>query len=179
MIDVLPGQFGDVHQAVHATQVDECAEVDDRGDGAVADLSLLQGVEEVGANLGLRLLEPCAARQDHVVAVLVELDDLGFKLAADVGLQVTHATHLNQGCGQEAAQADVEDQAALDDLDDSAGDNTFFFLDLFDLAPCAFVLCALLRQKQAAILVFLLEYQSFDLITHRDDVIRIDVMLDG
>src|SRR5699024_2716221 len=33
VVDVLPGQFGDVHQAVHATEVDEGTEVHDGGDG--------------------------------------------------------------------------------------------------------------------------------------------------
>src|SRR3712207_8937727 len=30
VVDVLPGQLGDVHEAVHAAEVDERAEVDDR-----------------------------------------------------------------------------------------------------------------------------------------------------
>ena len=40
MVDVLPGQLGDVHQAVDAAEVDECAEVDDRGDDTLADGAL-------------------------------------------------------------------------------------------------------------------------------------------
>jgi hypothetical protein len=88
VVDVLPGQLGHVHQAVHAAQVDERAEVDDRGHDALADLALGQGVEEGVADLGLGLLEPGAPGQDHVVAVLVQLDDLGFDLLAHVGLQV-------------------------------------------------------------------------------------------
>ena len=60
------------------------------------------------------------ARRDSttLLPVLVELDDLGLELHADVGLQVTDPAHLHQRRGQEAAQADVDDQAALDDLDD-------------------------------------------------------------
>ena len=77
-------------------------------------------VEELAAHLGLGLLQPGAAGQDHVVAVLVQLDDLGLELPADVRLQVADPAHLDQRRGQEAAQADVEDQAALDDLDDGA-----------------------------------------------------------
>src|SRR6185437_8337499 len=77
VVDVLPGQLGHVHQAVHAAQVDERAEVDDRGHDALADLALGQGVEEGVADLGLGLLEPGTPGQNHVVAVLVQLDDLG------------------------------------------------------------------------------------------------------
>ena len=32
VVDVLPGQLGNVNQTVHATQVHECTEVDDGGD---------------------------------------------------------------------------------------------------------------------------------------------------
>ena len=163
VVDVLPGQLGDVHQAVDAAEVDERAEVDDRGDDAVADLALLQLVEEVSAHLGLGLLEPGAAGQHHVVAVLVQLDDLGLELLADVRLEVADAAHLDQRGGQEAAQADVEDEAALDDLDDGAGDDAVLFLDLLDRAPGALVLRALLGQDQPAFLVLLLEDQGLDL----------------
>src|SRR5690606_39048162 len=90
VVDVLPGQLRDVNQAVDPAEVDEGAEVDDRGDRALADLALGELVQELGADLGLGLLEPGAARQDHVVAVLVELDDLGFELPADVRLEVAH-----------------------------------------------------------------------------------------
>ena len=51
-------------------------------DDALADLALLQRVEEVLADLGLGLLQPGTAGQDHVVAVLVQLDDLGLDLLA-------------------------------------------------------------------------------------------------
>ena len=179
VVDVLPGQLGDVHQAVDAAEVDECAEVDDGGHDAVADLALLELVEEVGADLGLRLLQPGAARQDHVVAVLVELDDLGLDLLADVRLEVADATHLDQRRGQEAAQADVEDQTALDDLDDLALDDAVLLLDLLDRAPGALVLCALLGQDQSALLVLLREDEGLDVVADRDDLGGVDVVLDG
>ena len=122
------------------------------------------------ANLGLGLLEPRTARQDHVVAVLVELDDLGLEDLADVGLQVADATHLHERRRQEAAQTDVEDEAALDDLDDGALDDAVLFLDLLDGAPGALVLCALLGQDQPAFLVLLLENEGLDLVTHGNDL---------
>ncbi len=179
MVDVLPGQLGDVHQAVDTAEIDERAEVDDRRDDTLADGALLQLVEELAAHLGLRLLQPGAAAQHHVVAVLVELDDLGLDLLADVRLQIADATHLDQRRGQEAAQADVEDQAALDDLDDGALDGLVLFLELFDGAPGALVLCTLLGQDQAAFLVLFREDQGFDLIADGHNLVGVDVVLDG
>ena len=179
MVDVLPGQLGDVDQAVDAAEIDERAEVDDRGHDTLADGALLQLVEELAAHLGLGLLQPGAAREHHVVAVLVELDDLGLDLLADVRLQIADTTHLHQRRGQEATQADVEDQAALDDLDDGALDGLVLLLELFDGAPGTLVLSALLGQDQAAFLVLLGEDQSFDLIADGHDLVGVDVVLDG
>ena len=150
-----------------------------RGDDARADLALLELLEERRAHLGLRLLEPGTARQDHVVAVLVELDDLGLDLLADVGLEVADAAHLDERGGQEAAEADVEDEATLDDLDDGAGDDAVLFLDLLDRAPGALVLRTLLGQDQAAFLVLLLEDEGLDLVADLDDLAGVDVVLDG
>ena len=149
-----------------------------RGDHAGADLALLQGLQEGRAHLGLGLLEPRAAGQHDVVAVLVQLDDLGLELLADVRLEVAHAAHLDQRRRQEAAQADVEDQAALDDLDDGAGDDAVLVLDLLDRAPGALVLRALLGQDQPAFLVLLLEDQGLDLVADLDDLVGVDVVLD-
>ena len=178
VVDVLPGQLGDVHQAVDAAEVDERAEVDDRGHDTLADLALLQLVEELGAHLGLGLLQPRPAGQDHVVAVLVQLDDLGLELPADVRLQVADPAHLDQRRGQEAAQPDVEDEATLDHLDDGAADDAVLLLDLLDRAPGALVLRPLLGEDQAAFLVLLLEDQGLDVVADGDDLGGVDVVLD-
>jgi hypothetical protein len=109
----------------------------------------------------------------------VQLDDLGFDLLADVRSEVADTAHLHEGSGEEAAQADVEDEATLDNFDDRTGDNTVFFLDLLDVAPGALVLSALLGEDQAAFLVFLGEDKRFNLVTNGDHVPRIDIVLDG
>ena len=168
-----------MHQAVHPAEIDEGAEVDDRGHDALADLALGELVEEGVTDLGLGLLQPRPAGQHHIVAVAVQLDDLGLELHADVRLEVADATHLDQGGGQEAAQPDVDDEAALDDLDHLAGDDAVGFLHLLDRAPGALVLGALLGQDQATLLVLLLLDEGLDLIAHGDHVERVHVVLDG
>ncbi|EGJ78183.1 putative 30S ribosomal protein S1 [Streptomyces sp. Tu6071] len=178
VVDVLPGQLGDVHEAVHATQVHEGTEVDDGGDDAGADLTLLEGREEGLAHLGLGLLQPGTAGQDHVVAVLVQLDDLRLELLAHVGLEVADAAHLDQGGREEASEADVEDETTLDDLDDGTGDDAVLFLDLLDRAPGALVLRTLLGQDEPTLLVLLLENKGLDLVADLDDLVGVDVVLD-
>jgi len=80
--------------------------------------------------------------------------------------------------GHEPAQADVEDEAALDDLDHGAGDDTVLLLDLLDRAPGALVLRALLGQDQPALLVLLLQDQGLDVLAGLDHLMGVDVMLD-
>ena len=92
---------------------------------------------------------------------------LASSAAADVGLQVAHPAQLDERGRQEAAQADVEDEAALDDLDDRAADDAVGFLDLLDRAPGPLVLGPLLGQDQAAFLVLLLEDEGLDLVAER------------
>src|SRR3712207_9166716 len=88
----------------------------------------------------LGLLQPLPAGEDDVVAVLVELDDLGLELAAHVGLEVADAAHLDQRGGEETAQADVEDQGALEDLDDGAGEDLVGILLGLERVPGALAL---------------------------------------
>ena len=178
MVDVLPGQLGDVDQAVHPAEVDEGAEVHDRGDDALADLAGLQVDEELAALFLLGLLEPGTARQHDVVPVLVELDDLGLEDLADVRLQVADPAQLDERGGQEAPQPDVEDEAALHDLDDRSLDDPAGVLDLLDVAPGALVLGALLRQHQPAFLVLFLEDQRLDLVADGDHLGGVDVVAD-
>src|SRR5690606_2726772 len=71
------------------------------------------------------------------------------------------------------------DQAALDDLDDGAGDDAVLFLDLLDGAPRTLVLGALLGEDQPTLLVLLLEDQGLDRVTDADDLRGVHVVLDG
>ena len=178
VVDVLPRQLGDVDETVDAAEVDEGTEVDDRGDDTAADLALLQLGQEVLANRRLGLLEPGTAGEHDVVAVLVELDDLGLDLLAHVGLEVADAAHLDERGREEAAQADVEDETTLDDLDDRALDDAVSLFDLLDGAPGPLVLGALLGQDQPTVLVLLLEDESLDGVTDGDDLGGVDVVLD-
>ena len=95
------------------------------------------------------------------------------------GDEVADATHLDEGCRQEAAQTDVDDEATLDSFDDGAFDNAIGFLDLLDVAPSALVLCTLLGQNQTAFLVFLGDDKGLNGVADLDDFVRINVLLDG
>src|SRR5699024_5551952 len=93
--------------------------------------------------------------------------------------QVAHTAHLDERCWQEATQADVQDEATLDNLDDGTGNDAVLFLDLFDVAPSTLVLSTLLGQDQAAFLVFLGQNQGFNAVANGDNFTWVNVMLDG
>src|SRR5690606_4131412 len=63
--------------------------------------------------------------------------------------------------------------------DDGAGNNAVVFLDLLDVAPSALVLRTLLGQDQTAFLVLLLENESLDLVADLDNLVGVNVVLDG
>ena len=130
-----PGELGDVDQAVDALEVDEGAEVDDVGDLALDDLAGLEAAEDLLADLLALLLEDGAAREDDVVAAAVELDHLALERLALELVEVVDAADVDQRGGQEAAHAEVEDEAALDDLDHGALDRLAGLGGGLDLAP--------------------------------------------
>ena len=178
VVDVRPRQLGDVDQAVDAVEVDERAEVDDVRDLALDDEARLQAVEDLLALLLALLLEHGAAREDDVVARAVELDDLALDLRAHVLVEVRHAADVDERGGQEAAHAEVDDQAALDDLDDGALDGLAGLGGGLDAAPRLLEAGALLGHDQAAVLVLLGEDERVDLLAQLDLVVRVDVLAD-
>ena len=179
VVDVLPRQLGHVDEPVHPAKVDEGPEVHHGADDAAADLAGLEVGQELVAGLPLGLFQVGPAGQHDVVAVLVQLDDLGLEGPPDVGLEVTHPAQLDQRGGQEAPQPDVEDQAALDDLDDRAFDDSVGLLDLLDRAPGPLVLGPLLGQDEPALLVLLLEDKGLDHVAGGHDLVGVHVVADG
>ena len=80
MVDVLPRQLGNMDQAVHPAEIDESAEIDDGRNDALSDLARLQVGQELVALRALGLFQVGPAGKHHVVAVLVQLDDLRLEL---------------------------------------------------------------------------------------------------
>ena len=174
MVDVAPRELGDVDQAVHPVQVDEGAEVDDVRDRAVDDVARVEPVEDLLALLLALVLEDGAAREHDVVARAVELDHLAAKLGRHELVEVLHAADVDERGGQEAADAEVEDQAALDDLDHAADDGLAGLGGRLDLLPGQLEPRALLREDQATLGVLLREHERIDLLADRDLVGRVD-----
>ena len=97
---------------------------------------------------------------------------------AQVLVEVRHAADVDQRGGQEAAHAEVDDQAALDDLDDRALDGLAGLGRGLDAAPGPLEAGALLGQDQPAVLVLLGEDERVDLLAELDLVGRVDGLAD-
>ena len=127
MLDALPRHVGDVQQAVDATEIHERAVVGEVLDGALEHGAFLQVVHERAALGGEFLLDDRAAANHHVVALLVELDDLELEgLAFEIG-GVAHGTDIDERTRKERADVvDLDGEATLHTARDGAGDDFGF-----------------------------------------------------
>ena len=137
-----------------------------------------EAAEDLLADLLALLLEHGAAREHDVVAAAVELDHFALERLAHELVEVVDAADVDQRGGQEAAHPEVEDQAALDDLDHAAFDRLAGLGGGLDPAPGLLEAGALLGEDQAALGVLLGEDERVDLLAELDLVGRIDRLAD-
>src|SRR6185436_6112818 len=138
-----------------------------------------QAVEDALAVLATLFLEHGAAREHDVVARPVELYDLALERLAHELVEIGDAADVDQRGGQEAAHPEVDDQAALDDLDHAARDRLARLLGGLDAPPGALEASALLGHDETAVLVLLGEDQRVHLFAQLDLVVRVDRLADG
>src|SRR5438067_948731 len=174
MVHVAPRDLRDVDEAIDPVEVHEGAEVDDVGDLALHDHARLEPAEDLLANLLALLLEHRAPREHDVVAAAVELDHLALEGLPLELVEVVDAANVHERGGKEAANAEVEDQAALDHLDHGPLDGLPGLGRGLDLAPGLLEAGALLRQEQAALLVLLGEHEGVHTLAERYLLGRID-----
>ena len=165
-------------KTVDAAEVDECAEVDDRGNSALEAHALRELLEDLCALVLAAFFEKNTTRKNDVVAVAIHLDDARFDLGAQISGKILHAAEINEGRRQEAAQTDVEDKTTLDDFDNFTGDHFASLEFVLDLDPSTLVLCALLGKDETAIFVFLLENKRLEAIAQLNDLRRIGIFAD-
>src|ERR1700687_1856668 len=110
----VPGEFGDVDQAVGGAQVDEGAVGGQTGNLALDLVADAQLLEELAALARPVLVEGGLLADDQPVALAVDLEDLDADPLTDQLLEVRAVAARPLGGWKEATQAeDVDDQAAL------------------------------------------------------------------
>ena len=138
MVDAAPRNVGDVQQAIDAAEVDEDAVVGDVLDDAVRELALPEAAEGVCFRRGLFDFDDRAAREDDVVPLLVERNDLEFVLVPAKRVEVLDRLGVDERSGKERLDAaDVDGQPAFDAIDDAAGDRLVGLERGFDAVPDA------------------------------------------
>src|SRR5690606_35770165 len=151
MAHALPGHVGDVQQAVDAAQVHERAVVGEVLDHALEHGTLDQLLHQRLALLGVLALDHRAARDHHVVALAVELDELELELLALQVHGVADRAHVDQRARQERADVlDVDGEAALDLAADAAGDGLVLLEGFLEFVPHHGALGLLARQHGLA-----------------------------
>src|SRR5581483_4485611 len=173
MVDVRPRELGDVDEAVHAVEIDEGTEVDDVRDLPLDHVAGLQLVEDLLPLLLALFLEHGPAREHDVVARPVELDHLAPELLSQELVEILHAPDVDERRRQEAADAEVEDQAALDDFDHAAVDRIAGLGGALDVLPRELEPRTLLRQDQPSLGVLFRQDERVDLVAERDFVRRV------
>src|SRR4029078_7924810 len=128
-------------------------------DRALDDVARIEAVEDPLPLLLALLLEHGAARKHDVGARAGELDHLALELLAEELVEVLHAADVDERRRQEAAHAEVEDEAALDDLDHAAGDRLPLLVGALDRLPRDLEARALLREDQPALGVLLRQHE--------------------
>src|SRR5262249_7708665 len=172
MTHATPRQVGDVQQAVDAAQVDERAVVGDVLDDALDDGALFQSLQQLGALFAHAGFDHGTARQHHVVALAIELDDLELERLAFVRRSVLDRTHVDQRAWQERTDAIGHDgEAALHLAGDGAAHELAGFQRLLEIQPRGEPLGLVARQDGVAVTVF----QRFD--RHRYEIAWLDVDL--
>src|SRR6266480_355946 len=110
-----PSHIGDMEQAIHSIEVDECAEIGQVLDCALDAIAHLYAFHELLPLLAPLLFNELAPAEHDVAPVIVDLDDLKIVGVANELLQIFRRHDVDLGSGQKRLDSDVHHQTALHD----------------------------------------------------------------
>jgi len=87
VINTMPRQFADMDQAIGAANIDECTEIAQTCDSALDAVALFELREQTGLLLLTGLTLRFALTEDEAAAILINFDDLHFKLGVHHRIQ--------------------------------------------------------------------------------------------
>ena len=121
MFNALPGHVRNVQQAVDSTKVDECAIIGQVLDDTLDGVAFLQSFQQRLAFRAVFLFDYGPAGYDHVIASLIQFDDLKFEaLAFEIG-GITYRPNVDQRSRQKCPNVvDLNGKSAFDAAIDDA-----------------------------------------------------------
>src|SRR4051812_13572220 len=168
MPDAAPAHISDMQQAVDAVEVDERTKVGDVLDGALANVARGHFGQELLAAFVTFLLDQFAAGKNDVLPFLVDFDDLEIIAISDITHEVLRRHDIDLRGRQESFDANIDEQAALDDRLDLAVDDAALIADGEDAFPVLLELRFFLREDDHALFVFEFLNENIDLIAELD-----------
>src|SRR5260221_2925613 len=154
MVDALPGDVGDMQEAIDAAEIDERTVVGDVLDHAVEDLAFGQRAHQAGTVLGAGLFHHGTARHDDVAAAAVHLEDGELLGLAHQRTDVAHRAHIDLAARQEGHGAGkVDREAALNTSEDRAHDALLIVECFLEKGPGFLAASLVARQDGLAFLV--------------------------
>ncbi len=136
VIDAAPGDVGDVQEAVDAAQIHEGTVVGDVLDHAVDDLALFEILHQFLTLFGARLFQHGAARHHDVAAAAIHFQNLELLRHVHQRGDVADRADVDLAARQEGHGAvEIDGEAALDLIEDDAGDFLVVLERLLELAP--------------------------------------------
>src|SRR4029079_15492611 len=138
-------------------------------DDALDDCAFLQALEQLLALLGELALDDRTARNNDVVALAIQLDDLELELLAfEIG-RIAHGAHVAEGARQERTDVlDVGGEAALDLAGNAAGHCGVGGLRFLELVPPQRTLGFLAREHRLAEAILDGVERDLDLVAYVD-----------
>src|SRR5262249_1530714 len=137
VFDAAPAEVGEVQQAVEAADVDEGAVFGDVLHRAMDGLAFAELFKQLGA-VGVQLFfKQRAAADDDVATATVQLGDANLHFLADERVEILRRAQVVLRAGKECADANVDNDAALDAVDDFAGERFLGFERGFEPFPGA------------------------------------------
>ena len=135
VIDSAPTHIGDVQQTVQAVEINERAEIGQVLHDPFPDFAHLHFAEQRPAAIIALKLDQFPARQDNVLALLVDFHHFEFESLADIVIQVPGRNHINLRRWQECLHADVDRQPTFDLAANFTFDGAAFIAEQHNLVP--------------------------------------------
>ena len=180
VLDPQPGQIGKTDAAIHAAQINKRAEIGKALDLAGVDLADLDLFPELLGLLLAGFAGHDADRADGTAALTVGLQDLEADFLAQQGVQVAVAGNAGLAGGDKYLDAIGEDQnAALDDFGDDAGEDFAGFAGVHDLLKAGSGIQTGLGEHGGAFHIVDADDHQLQLVADLDDILRLGAGVAG